>query len=138
MSSWPVPSALDASTQAFPVLTAAQISRVRSGSKLRRVEPGEILFEPGDTQVPFFVLLSGSLDVVQSDLSGERLLVTHLPGGFTGEINMISGQRCIARGRVTQAGEFLELSAEGLSSRGPRFSRGPFRLPPERYSFTLC
>ena len=70
MSSQPTPSALDARTQAFPVLTAAQINRVRAGGKLRQVEKGEILFEPGDTNVPFFVLLSGSMEIVQPDLNG--------------------------------------------------------------------
>jgi hypothetical protein len=65
MSSNPVvPSALDASTQAFPTLTEAQIDRVRARSKLRRVEAGEILFEPDDTNVPFFVLLSARMEIV--------------------------------------------------------------------------
>ncbi len=116
MSAWPSPSALDARTQAFPVLTAAQIDRLRPGSKLRKVEPGEILFQPDDTEVPFFVLLSGSMEIVQPGLTGERPIVTHRPGGFTGEITMISGQRCLVRGRVTEAGEFLEISADGLRS----------------------
>lgn len=116
MSSLPVPSALDARTQAFPVLTAAQISRIRSGSKVREVKKGEILFEPGNTNVPFFVLLSGSMEIVQSDLTGERLIVTHGPGNFTGEMTMISGRGTLVRGRVTEAGEFLELSADGLRS----------------------
>ncbi|HKH98181.1 MAG TPA: Crp/Fnr family transcriptional regulator, partial [Candidatus Sulfotelmatobacter sp.] len=116
MSAWPVPSALDARTQAFPVLTAAQIARVRPGSKLRKVEPGEILFQPGDTEVPFFVLLSGNMEIVQPDLTGERPITTHGPGEFTGEITMISGQRCLVRGRVTEAGEFLEISGDGLRS----------------------
>jgi len=116
MSSQPVPSALDVRTQAFPILTAAQINRVRPGSKVREVKKGEVLFEPGDSNVPFFVLLSGSMEIVQPDLTGERPLVTHGPGGFTGEMTMISGRRCLARGRVTEPGEFLELSAESLRS----------------------
>ena len=116
MSTWPIPSALDSNTQAFPVLTASQIDRIRPLSRLRKVEPGEILFEPNDTGVPFFVLLSGSMEIVQSDLSGERPIATHGPGEFTGEITMISGQRCLARARVTQAGEFLEMSGDGLRS----------------------
>lgn len=116
MSSGPTPSALDAHTQSFPVLTAAQIGRIRSVGKLRKVEPGEILFEPGDTEVPFFVLLSGSMEIVQPGLTGEREIVKHGPGEFTGEMTMISGQRCLVRGRVTGAGEFLEISAEGLRS----------------------
>jgi thioredoxin reductase (NADPH) len=116
MSSPPIPSALDARTQAFPVLTATQINRVRSGSKLRQVKKGEILFEPGDTNVPFFVLLSGNMEIVQPDLKGERTVATHGPGGFTGEMTMISGRRCLVRGRITEPGEFLELSGEGLRS----------------------
>ncbi len=116
MSSPPIPSALDARTQAFPILTAAQINRVRSGSKLRQVKKGEILFEPGDSNVPFFVLLSGNMEIVQPDLKGERTVATHGPGGFTGEMTMISGRRCLVRGRITEPGEFLELSGEGLRS----------------------
>jgi thioredoxin reductase (NADPH) len=116
MSSWPIPSALDASTQAFPVLTTAQITRLRPGGKSRKVEPNEILFQPDDTQVPFFVLLSGSMEIVQPNLTGERAIAKHGPGEFTGEITMISGQRSLVRGRVTVGGEFLEISGDGLRS----------------------
>ena len=116
MSTWPAPSALDARTQAFPILTPVQIARLRPGSKLRKVQPGDILFQPDDTEVPFFVLLSGSMEIVQPDLTGERPITTHGPGAFTGEITMISGQRCLVLGRVTAEGEFLEIPAEGLRS----------------------
>jgi len=116
MSTFPLPSALDAASQAFPVLKAIQIARLRAGSTLRRVEPGEILFQPGDTGVPFFVLLSGAMEIVQPGLSGETPVAAHGPGEFTGEITMISGQRCLVRGRVTAPGEFIEISGEGLKS----------------------
>ena len=116
MSTWPAPSALDASTQIFPTLTEAQISRIRPVAKLRKVQPGEILFEPNDTQVPFFVLLSGTMEIVQPYLDGERQIVNHGPREFTGEMAMISGGRCLVRGRITEAGEFLEVSPDGLRS----------------------
>ncbi len=116
MSSLPTPSALDARTQAFPVLTPAQINRIRPLGRLRNVERGEILFEPNDTAVPFFVLLSGGMEIVQPSLDGERPVAMHGPGEFTGEITMISGQRCLVRGRVTGPGEFLEVSGEALRS----------------------
>ncbi len=116
MSSWPVRSALDADTQMFPDLTTTLIDRIRPGSKLRRVEPGEILFRPGDTEVPFFVVLSGRMEIVQPDLTGERLVTTHGAGSFTGELSSISGQRYLVLGRITEAGELLELSSEGLRS----------------------
>jgi thioredoxin reductase (NADPH) len=110
------PSTLDARTQAFPMLTSAQTDRIRPLGHSRHVRPGEILFEPNDTAVPFFVLLSGSMEIVQPTLEGERAIVTHGPGEFTGEMTMISGQQCLVRGRVMDTGEFLELSGEGLRS----------------------
>src|ERR1700677_1241152 len=116
MSSAPLPSMLDARTQAFPVLSSAQIDRIRACGTLRKVHKGEIVFEAGDTDIPFFVLLSGRMDVVQADLTGERLVATHGPGEFTGEMTMISGRRGLVRGRVTEPGEFLELNGEGLRS----------------------
>jgi thioredoxin reductase (NADPH) len=96
--------------EAFPTLTAEQIDRIRAVSKVRKVKVGDILFEPGDSNVPFFVLLSGSLEIVQPGLHGERPIVTHEAGGFTGEMTMISGRRSLARGRVSEAGEVLEMS----------------------------
>src|SRR5713226_2283277 len=116
MATWPAPSALDAATQAFPTLTASQIARLRPGGKLRKVEPGEILFRPNDTYVPFFVLLSGAMEIVQPGIDGERPITTHSAGAFTGEISMISGQRCLVLGRVTEAGEFLEIAPDALRS----------------------
>lgn len=116
MSSWPVPSALDSRTQAFPVLTSSQIGRLQPGSTVRKVEAGEILFQPGDAEVPFFVLLSGEMEIVQPEFGGERQIAYHGPGEFTGEITMITGQRCLVLGRVTAAGEFLQITAEKLRS----------------------
>jgi thioredoxin reductase (NADPH) len=111
-----IPSALDARTQAFPVLTAAQIDRVLPLGKVRKVQRGEVLFEPGDTNVPFFVLLSGGMEIVQPDLMGERPIATHGRGEFTGEMTMISGHRCLVLARTTEPGEFLELTGDGLRS----------------------
>src|SRR5271163_238936 len=111
-----LPSALDARTQAFPFLSVSQIDRIRVCSRSRQVKAGDILFEPGDENVPFYVLLSGGMEIVQPDLAGEHLIAKHGPGEFTGEMTMISGRRCLVRGRVTEPGEFLELTGDGLRS----------------------
>ena len=111
------PSALDARTQAFPLLTAAQIDRIRPLGRVRPVDRGEILFQPNDTDISFFVLLSGGLQIVQPiPTGGERTVATHGPGHFTGEMTMITGQRCLVVGRVTEPGEFLELGGDALRS----------------------
>jgi thioredoxin reductase (NADPH) len=111
------PSALDARTQAFPSLTAAQIERISPWGRVRRVGRGEILFQPNDTDISFFVLLSGGMEIVQPiPTGGERVIATHGPGHFTGEMTMITGRRCLVLGRVTEPGGFLELSGDALRS----------------------
>lgn len=114
MSTQLTPLSADIRGEAFPVLTAEQINRIRPLSRVRKVKAGEIVFEPGDLDLSFFVLLSGSMEIVQLGIQGERLIVNHDAGEFTGEITMISGRRGLVRGRVTAAGEFLEMSSAQL------------------------
>ncbi len=72
-------------------------------AKLRNVSAGKILFELGDRGVPFFVLLSGIMEIIQPELDSERLVARHdRAGEFTGEINMFSGQPTLVRSRVIE------------------------------------
>jgi thioredoxin reductase (NADPH) len=114
MSAQLTPVSADIRGEAFPVLTAEQINRIRPLSKVRNVKAGEILFEPGDSDVPFFVVLSGSMEIVQPDRHAERPIVNHDAGGFTGEMTTLSGRLSLVRGRVTEAGEFLQMSNKDL------------------------
>lgn len=116
MATPPAPSALDARTQIFPTLTPAQINRIRPLGRVRHVDRGEILFDLGQTNIPFFVVLSGSLEVVQPSIEGERPITIHNARSFTGELTMISGHRIFVRGRVLEPGEVLELSSDALRS----------------------
>jgi thioredoxin reductase (NADPH) len=112
MTTTPTPSPYPAvdMNHAFPQLSAEQIDRIRPFGKVRKVEAEEILFQPGDGSVPFFVVLSGEMEIVQIDMTGERAIATHKAGSFTGELTMISGRGALVRGRVSVAGEFLELT----------------------------
>ncbi len=110
MSAVAHPLSAEPGSEAFPLLTAAQIDRLRPYGEVRKVQAGEVLFEPGDSNVPVYVLLSGGMDILQPCPNTERPLVSHIPGSVTGEFSMISGQRAILRGRVTAPGEFLEIA----------------------------
>src|ERR1700678_910774 len=88
----------DRQAQAFPVLTPAQIDRIRPNGAVRIVRAGEILFEPGAVGMPCFVVLSGKLEILMTRLAGEHVFVTYGPGGFSGEMVMISGARSLSRG----------------------------------------
>ena len=100
--------------RAFPALTEEQIDRIRPLGRIRQVRSGDILIKPGDTVIPFYVLLSGRMEIVQPSLDGERMIALHEPGGFTGEMTMLSGARSQVVGRVSEGGEFLELGPENL------------------------
>ena len=109
-------STLDLQAQAFPVLTPAQIDRIRPYGTARTVRAGEVLFEPGELGMPCFVVISGKLEILMTRLSGERVLAAFGPGGFSGEMVLISGARSLSRGRVAEPGEFLEVAADALHS----------------------
>jgi thioredoxin reductase (NADPH) len=116
MAAAPTSFSVEPGSEAFPLLTKAQIDRLRPYGKVRSVSAGDVLFEPGDSNVPVFVLLSGGLDIIQPCPKDGRALVSHIPGSFTGEFSMISGQRALLRGCVTESGEFLEIPVGDLRS----------------------
>ena len=76
----------------FPTLTSAQISRVAAHGHIRRVERGEVLVEQGDTLVPFFVVITGQLEIVRPYGSYETLVTVHDSGQFTGEVRAERGE----------------------------------------------
>jgi len=103
------------SRAAFPQLNEAQIDRVKHLGKVRPIKQGEILFEQGDVRVPFFVFLSGAMEIVQPVGKAEKPITFHrYLGEFTGEVSMISGRRCLVRGRITEDGEVVEVPPDGL------------------------
>jgi thioredoxin reductase (NADPH) len=110
----PTINAPDRQGEAFPVLTPAQIARIRPYGNIRSVHAGEVLFEPGNIGMSCFVVLSGKLDIAIAGLSGEQVFVTYGPGQFSGEVVLISGARALSRARVAEPGEFLELSTDAL------------------------
>lgn len=77
----------------FPKLTPAQISRVSAHGHMRALHAGEVLYEQGDIAVPFFVVVSGELEIMRPFGGAETLVTNHGPGQFTGEVNTISGRR---------------------------------------------
>src|ERR1700728_1069157 len=104
MASNLVYSSLATHAQVFPVLTLAQISRIRPFASLRHATLGEAVCEADASDVFFFILLSGAMEVVQPDIDGERSVAEHGPGEFTDGITMITGHRSLVRGRMTASG----------------------------------
>jgi thioredoxin reductase (NADPH) len=102
------------SAQMFPTLTPVQLARLEAHGRRVRTQQGQILAEPGQRGLPMWVVISGSLEVVQVSLSGEVPVVVHRPGSFSGEMSTLRGIASVVRMRVRDAGELLEIDETNL------------------------
>src|SRR5687767_3967311 len=93
----------------FPKLTSKQIGRIQKQGNICAVKLGEVLVEQGDSNVPFFVVVSGEIEILRPSGDIETLITVHGPGQFTGEVNMLSGRRALFRARVTKPGSVIEM-----------------------------
>src|ERR687885_2587474 len=98
----------------FPKLTPAQIDRIAAHGRIRSVQPGEVLIEQGDTSVPFFVVITGEVEIVRPFDAYETLVTVHGSGQFTGEVNMLSGRRSLFRVRAAKPGKVIELDRQQM------------------------
>lgn len=98
----------------FPKLTPAQISRIASYGHTRSVQPGEVLIEQGDTSMPFFVVITGEIEIVRPFGAHETLITIHGNSEFTGDVNMLSGRRSLVRARASKLSELIELDHKDL------------------------
>jgi len=120
-----VTTMMDRAAQMFPELTPAQIERIASIGERREVRAGEILFDVGDQNTRFFVVLSGAVDILRSAGDGAEPVTAHHAGQFTGEINMLSARRSLVRARVSADGTVIAVDRDALRTlvqRDPELS----------------
>jgi thioredoxin reductase (NADPH) len=98
----------------FPKLTPAQLSRIAARGHIRSMEGGEVLYEQGDRAAPFFVVVSGELEVVRPSFPVETLVTVYEPSQFTGEVGTLSGRRSLFRVRATKPGKIIELNRQQM------------------------
>ena len=99
---------------AFPVLTPAQIDSLRGCGHLRSVAAGEVLFQEGDRGFCFYVVIVGSVEIVETSSGEPKLVTVHAQGQFTGDVDMLSGRVALVTARVGEAGQLLEIDAASL------------------------
>lgn len=116
---------MDRSAQIFPELTPVQMDRIATVGERREVRAGEMLYDVGDQNTRFFVVLSGAIDMVRPLGDREETLTTHHRGQFTGEINMLSARRSLLRARVSADGTVIAVDRDAvrtLVQRDPELS----------------
>ena len=101
---------------AFPVLNDAQIGQISGCIKVapKHYPDGERLISVGDRAIRFFIVKSGKIDIL--DYSGDepRIIATHGPGQFTGDVSHLTGMPAIFTAIARGDCEVYEISQEAL------------------------
>ena len=98
----------------FPRLTAAQIEELAENAETLNLSPGEILFDQGQRDTPFFVILSGAVDVIDRHPEGDRYFAQCRPGTFAADISMFTGEPTLAEGVVAEPSSILAVPPDAL------------------------
>jgi len=64
--------------------------------------------------MPFFVVVTGEVEIVRPFGAHETLITIHGNGQFTGDVNMLSGRRSLVRARASKPSEVIELDHKDL------------------------
>ena len=66
------------------------------------------------SRCPWLVIVQGEIELIHPSDKGDTLIQVLGPGQFTGELNLLSGRRALARARVRAPGEVIEVSRAEL------------------------
>src|SRR4029450_7214409 len=107
--------------QMFPVLSPAEIERIRRFGEVRRFQPGELLCRVGKPSPGMYVILSGRMAVVSRDPLGRSLPVADfvqrmggtpeemeiLPGEFLADLGTLTNKPSAIDGQAIEEGEAI-------------------------------
>src|SRR3954447_17006099 len=86
---------------AFPRLSITELTLVKSLATPCDFADGETIFRAGQAEIDLFIVESGQVEI-RNPMDGDRLIVTHDPGQFSGDIDLLTGRpvivTAIARG----------------------------------------
>ena len=93
---------------AYPRLSDAQVAALTGLGHRRVTQAGEILFEEGERDCDFYVVLAGHVAAVEGQgTPDERLISVNGRGRFLGELSLLTGERSFYAARALDAGEVL-------------------------------
>jgi thioredoxin reductase (NADPH) len=98
----------------FPRLTAAQTEQLAELAETLSFSPGEVLFEQGQRDTPFYVVLSGAIDIIDRQPDGDHYFTQCQPGTFAADISMFTGEPTLARGVIAEQSSILALPPDAL------------------------
>jgi thioredoxin reductase (NADPH) len=108
----------------FPKLSVEELNLLRPMAISEEYKDGEPVFQVGDANIDLFVVESGLLDIFDPSNQKEPI-VTHEPGQFSGDIDVLTHRPVIVTGKVRGQTCVLRVPAAKVSEvliRIPRIS----------------
>jgi thioredoxin reductase (NADPH) len=103
---------------AFPRLSDAQIEALAAVGRRCGTTAGEVLYRAGDLDCDFFVVLAGTVAMVEGyGEPGQRPVGVHGPGRFLGGIGLLTGRPVFLTAVVREPGEVLAVPTGALRER---------------------
>lgn len=99
---------------AFPKLSPDQIELLSGKATASEHETGSVLFQEGDTDFCFFVIQQGAVRIMENSSGTEKEVTVHHAGEFTGDIDMLTGQRSLVAAQVIEPSTVLQIGGETL------------------------
>jgi signal transduction histidine kinase len=96
-------------TKLFPTLTPALLEQLQEHGTLVEASDGEQILAEGTLDYPFFAVLEGRVRMTKKVGPDDQLLVQHGPGGFVGEMGMLTGGPAIASARAVGPTKLIRL-----------------------------
>ena len=101
------------SAQTFPTLAAEQIALIARFGREEDVAAGTLVFRQGERNADFFLVLAGALEIFDTDSHDrEHVFVVHMPGQFTGEVDLFNGRTLMVSARARAGTRVLRLTRE--------------------------
>jgi thioredoxin reductase (NADPH) len=100
--------------QMFPVLSPAEVERVRHFGEVRRFEPGQLMCQVGKPSPGMYVLLSGRAAVIGHDGLGRSMPaaeIAQLIGGTIEELEIVPGEIVAELGQLSDAPSMMDIQA---------------------------
>ncbi len=98
---------------AFPRLDADDLKILKSLAEIVSFADGEIIFRAGDVDLDLFVVESGGIKIL-NPADENRHIVTHGPGQFAGDIDLLTRRPVIVTGVASGQTKLLRLRANRL------------------------
>jgi CRP-like cAMP-binding protein len=107
-----VPAALLDSVEIFATLTGAQREQLAAASRALLFEAGQDIVREGEAGTSMFVLNRGEATVTLAQTAGE--VARHRPGGFFGEMSLLTGDARSATVTAATDCELIEIGADAF------------------------